>query len=143
MQDAGFRTRDQEFYAGSVNYFDGENLPQMEKHLAIVGSYLRAISSPLDAFGVRRGGRIRFLELGAGTCTTTTLLRKTYPDASFTCADISLSRMEQLVRKTANLVGVDADGIELVQCDISELLPFRDGQFDVVMFDASLHHSCN
>src|SRR5262249_8695101 len=81
--------------------------------------------------------------LGAGTCTTTLSLRKIYPEASFACADISLSRMEQLIKKTAGLVGVDVNGIELTQCDISDTLPFCDGQFDIVVFDASLHHSCN
>jgi ubiquinone/menaquinone biosynthesis C-methylase UbiE len=143
MHDAGFRTRDQEFYAGSVDYFDDENLGHMEKHLGIVGYYIRAIATPLNTFSARRNGHVRFLELGAGSCTTTLSLKKTYPDASFTCADISLSRMEQLIKKTADLVGVDANGIELAQCDISNPMPFHDCRFDVVVFDASLHHSCN
>jgi ubiquinone/menaquinone biosynthesis C-methylase UbiE len=51
--------------------------------------------------------------------------------------------MEQLIKRTADLVGVDVNGIELTECDISNPLPFRDGQFDIVVFDASLHHSCN
>jgi ubiquinone/menaquinone biosynthesis C-methylase UbiE len=143
MQGQGLRTRDQKFYAESVNYFDGAHPGYMEKHLDTVGSYLSAISSELTAFGARRSGRIRFLELGAGTCITTLALRKMFPHASFVCADISLARMEQLIKKTAGLVGVDAGGIDLVQCDVSESLPCHDGQFDVVVFDASLHHSCN
>jgi ubiquinone/menaquinone biosynthesis C-methylase UbiE len=143
MQEPGLRTRDQEFYAGSIDYFDGKNPGYMAKHLGVVRSYIQAISPALDAFSASHNGHIRFLELGAGTCTTTLSLRKIYPEASYACADISLPRMEQLIEKTAALIGASTDGIDLVQCDISESLPFRDSQFDVVVFDASLHHSCN
>jgi ubiquinone/menaquinone biosynthesis C-methylase UbiE len=38
---------------------------------------------------------------------------------------------------------VNGDGIELAECDMSSKLPFDDSQFDIVVFDASLHHSCN
>jgi ubiquinone/menaquinone biosynthesis C-methylase UbiE len=143
MQDQRPRKRDQEFYAGSVNYFDDENAGYMARHFSVVRSYIRAISPALDPFAAQLNGRIRFLELGAGTCTTTLSLRKMYPEASFTCADISLSRMEHLIAKTASLIGAAPEGIELVECDISHSLPFHDGQFDIVVFDASLHHSCN
>jgi ubiquinone/menaquinone biosynthesis C-methylase UbiE len=143
MQAPGFRTRDQEYYAASVDYFDGKIPEYMTKHLGIIASYVRAITPALEAFGAGRKGRIRFLELGAGTCATTLSIRKIYPEASFVCADISLSRMEQLIKKTADLIGVDTGGIELARCDMSDPLPFRDGQFDIILFDASLHHSCN
>lgn len=143
MDNPELRTDDREFYAGSVDYFDEENAHHIKKHLEIVTSYVDAISESLDAFYSRRNGNVRFVELGAGTCLTSLSLRKRYPQAAFTCVDISMWRMEQLVGKSAALVGVDGSGIEFAECDMSNKLPFGDAQFDIVVFDASLHHSCN
>jgi len=137
------RTDDRNFYARSVDYFDAENGRHIESHLGVVKSYIAAISDSLDAFYSRRNGNVRFVELGAGTCLTSLSLKKMYPQASFTCVDISMSRMQQLLGKSAGLVGVDGSGIELAECDMSNRLPFGDGQFDIVVFDASLHHSRN
>ncbi|WP_168195637.1 class I SAM-dependent methyltransferase [Bradyrhizobium sp. NAS80.1] len=137
------RTSDRAFYAGSVGYFDAENKSHIISHLDVVKSYISAVSDSLEQFCRARGGNVRFLELGAGTCLTSLSLRKIYPQASFTCADISLSRMQLLLGKAADLVGVHANGIELAECDMSNKLPFENEQFDIVIFDASLHHSCN
>ncbi|MGB8402246.1 methyltransferase domain-containing protein [Bradyrhizobium sp.] len=143
MDNPDVRSDDREFYAGSVNYFDQENEGQIKKHLGIVKSYIAAISDCLDQFYLRRNGDVRFVELGAGTCLTSLSLRKMYPQAKFTCLDISMSRMQQLLGKSARLVGADGSGIELVECDMSNKLPFGDSQFDIAVFDASLHHSRN
>jgi ubiquinone/menaquinone biosynthesis C-methylase UbiE len=143
MESPELRADDRGFYAGSVNYFEGDNKRLIEQHLEVVRSYIAAVAPTLDEFCSRRNGEIRFLELGAGTCITSLSLRKMYPKAAYTCADISLSRMKQLIGNSAEMVGVDSGGIELVECDMSNKLPFGDNQFDVVAFDASLHHSCN
>jgi ubiquinone/menaquinone biosynthesis C-methylase UbiE len=143
MVDSQVRDRDQKFYAGSVHYFDGENRRQIERHLEVVNSYIYPITGYLDAVAARRDGNIRFVELGAGTCLTSLSLKKRYPKASFTCADISLARMQELIGKSAELVGTDGGGIALAESDMSNRLPFGDRQFDVVVFDGSLHHSCN
>jgi ubiquinone/menaquinone biosynthesis C-methylase UbiE len=143
MDNPELRTDDQEFYAGSVDYFDTENKRYIEKHLEIVKLYIAAVSGSLDEFSSRRNGDVRFVELGAGSCLTSLSLRKMYPRAKFTCVDISMTRMRELIGKSASLVGVDDSGIELVECDISNKLPVGDGQFDIVVFDASLHHSRN
>jgi ubiquinone/menaquinone biosynthesis C-methylase UbiE len=143
MDNPELRTDDRKFYAGSIDYFDAENEQRIKKHLEVVKSYIDAISDSLNALYSRRNGNVRFVELGAGTCLTSLSLRKMYPQASFTCVDISISRMEQLHGKSAGLVGVDGSGIEFAECDISNKLPFGDAQFDIVVFDASLHHSRN
>src|SRR3954451_8998455 len=143
MADIELRADDRKFYAGSVDYFDAENQPRIKKHLEVVKAYIGAVADSLDAFYRRRNGNVRFVELGAGTCLTSLSLRKMYPQASFTCADISMSRMKQLLGKSAGLVGVDGSGIQFSECDMSNELPFGDAQFDVVVFDASLHHSRN
>ncbi|QOZ52014.1 class I SAM-dependent methyltransferase [Bradyrhizobium sp. CCBAU 53338] len=143
MDSPDVRANDQAFYAGSVDYFDPKNERYIRSHLDVVKSYISAVSDPLEKFYRSRGGNVRFAELGAGTCLTSLSLRKMYPQASFTCVDISLSRMQLLLGKAASLVGVSPEGIELTECDMSNRLPFENKQFDIVVFDASLHHSCN
>jgi ubiquinone/menaquinone biosynthesis C-methylase UbiE len=143
MDNPELRTDDRDFYAGSIDYFDAENVGNIEKHLEIVKLYIAAVSDSLNEFYRRRNTSVRFLELGAGSCLTSLSLRKIYPQAKFTCVDISMTRMKQLVGKSANLVGVDDSGLEFAECDISNKLPFGDRQFDIVVFDASLHHSRN
>jgi ubiquinone/menaquinone biosynthesis C-methylase UbiE len=141
MNSIDVRTNDQDFYAEAIDYFENEGY--IRAHLDVVKSYISVISDSLDQFGRARGGKVRFVELGAGTCLTSLSLRKMYPQAKFTCVDISLSRMQQLLEKSASLVGVDGNGIELAECDMTNKLPFEDRQFDIVVFDASLHHSRN
>jgi len=143
MDNPDLRKDDQDFYSNSADYFDTENTQQIESHLATVKLYVAAISDFLDEIYRRRNGDVRFLELGAGTCLTTLSLRKIYPQAKFTCADISLSRMRRFLANSSMLVGVDSSDIDLTECDMSNKLPFEDGRFDIVVFDASLHHSCN
>src|SRR5262245_56420415 len=92
MGNPELRADDREFYAGSVNYFDGENRRSIEDHLDVVKSYIASVASVLEEFCNHRNGEVRFLELGAGTCITSLSLKKMYPKASFTCADISMSR---------------------------------------------------
>jgi ubiquinone/menaquinone biosynthesis C-methylase UbiE len=143
MDNPELRTDDREFYAGSVDYFDAENVSHIASHLEVVKSYIAAIADSLDTFCSLRNGNVRFVELGAGTCLTSLSLKKMYPRASFTCIDISMSRMQQLLGKSTSLVGVDGSDIELAECDMSNQLPFGNGTFDIVIFDASLHHSRN
>jgi ubiquinone/menaquinone biosynthesis C-methylase UbiE len=143
MDNPDLRTDDREFYAGAVDYFDAENVQQIGKHLEVVQSYVAAIADRLDAVYASKNGNVGFVEIGAGTCLTSLSLRKMYPKARFTCADISMSRMQQLLENSARLVGVDGGGIEFAECDMSNQLPFGDNQFDIVVFDASLHHSRN
>lgn len=71
------------------------------------------------------------------------LLRSSFPDCSLTCADISRSRMETLIGKSAAAVGASAEGAKLVELDFSDALPFQDAEFDLIVFDAALHHSRN
>ena len=143
MDKPDLRKDDRDFYASSVDYFSAENRQSIQYHLATVELYIAAISEFLDEMYRRRKGDVSFVELGAGTCLTSLSLRKMYPQASFTCVDISLSRMQRFVAKSSALVGVDGSGMELAECDISNKLPFENGRFDVVVFDASLHHSRN
>jgi ubiquinone/menaquinone biosynthesis C-methylase UbiE len=114
---------------------------KIEAHAATVARFLDPIIPNLQTLGGR--GHLDVLELGAGTCLTSLMIRKAIPQVRLTCLDISLMRMQALLEDSAKLVGTRHDGIELVEADIGEELPFENARFDAIVFDASLHHSCN
>ena len=143
MNNPAFRNRDQTFYAGATDYFQPQNKAWLDDHLRVLGLYIDPVLSSLKAIERKKAGKIRFVELGAGTCLTSLMLKKHLPQSNFTCVDISLARMQQLIDKGAAVIGISPDGVNLVECDFSGKLPFDDQQFDVVVFDASLHHSRN
>lgn len=60
-----------------------------------------------------------------------------------TCMDISAARMDALATKVAQKVGGQIEKLVFREGDFSNVLPFSDGSFDLVLFDAALHHSRN
>ena len=143
MDDPELHGRDQAFYARATDYFAPQNKGWLDNHFQVLGLYIRPVLSSLNAIYKEKQGKVRFVELGAGTCLTSLMLKRHFPESDFTCVDISLRRMQQLIDKGAATVGVDHCDVNLVECDFSSKLPFDDQQFDVVVFDASLHHSRN
>jgi ubiquinone/menaquinone biosynthesis C-methylase UbiE len=108
----------------------------LKQHVETVDEYLAAIADRVKTHP-------RVLELGAGTGTASLLLRKRIPGARIVCSDISLPRMQTLMPRMAELVGVSCDDIDLVENDFSYPLPFEDDSFDIILFDGALHHSRN
>src|SRR6266567_8419193 len=102
---------DKAFYSASVHYYDPKIRTQFDSHVAAVSNYLDAVVS---RFQKHIEGRDNFhvLELGAGTCLTTLMIRKRFPNARLTCLDISLSRMQVLLEDSAKLLGVHHREIE-------------------------------
>jgi ubiquinone/menaquinone biosynthesis C-methylase UbiE len=134
---------DQSFYAEDTSYFEPEYKLWLANHLRVLDLYIKPVLPALEKLQSQKSGGVRFVELGAGTCLTSLILKKHFPNAHFTCVDISLKRMEALIEKGAKETRVDPAGINLVECDFSGDLPFEDQVFDIVVFDASLHHSRN
>ncbi len=133
------RERDREFYDRETHYFEGPHLEAFKRHIETVRSYLAVLSSRLES----RVGTQDVLELGAGTCTASLLLGQQIGIGRHVCADISISRMKTLAPRVAELVGVKPGPMEYVATDFSGSLPFGASEFDIVLFDGALHHSCN
>jgi ubiquinone/menaquinone biosynthesis C-methylase UbiE len=78
----------------------------------------------------------RVLEIGAGTCWASALIKKKHQESLVVASDISPYALEKGC-KVASLLesGVDYS----VACD-AEHLPFSDEYFDVVLSNAAIHH---
>lgn len=75
------------------------------------------------------------LDLGCGTATLTTMIKRAAPDARVTGVDID-PRVLDLARKNVAKAGVD---VQLVTASVTDL-PFRDHTFDRVLSSLVLHH---
>ena len=136
------RRRDHAYYAAQTGHFDHSQLPVLVTYANLVAEYLDPIWPRLQDLAARRNP-LRIIELGAGTCMASLIIRKRLPAAEFTCLDISLPRVEKLIAAAAAALGSDCKGVHLVEADFSDRLPLNDAQFDVVLFNAALHHSRN
>ena len=134
--------RDKAFYSASVDYLSGDNIAEFRRHVEQVEVYVERILprvAGLDA----ASGPLDILELGAGTCLTSLLVRKRLRRGRFLCADISLARMHALATGVADLVGETAEGLSFLEHDFTFELPIAAASVDLVVFDAALHHSRN
>ena len=113
---------------------------QLEPFAATIGKYFRRYRADLERHFAARAG-VRAIELGAGSCTLSLLVSREPYISSVTCLDVSLHRMQTCVPAVADIVKGDTSKLRLVQGDFSEQLPFADGEFDLVAFDAALHHA--
>lgn len=83
------------------------------------------------------------LDLGAGSCTISLLLSDKAYITNVIAADISNVRMQQIVPETHKIVGGNIQKLSFREIDFNDPLPFADNEFDLVVMDASLHHSRN
>lgn len=90
-------------------------------------------------YGNRNG--IRVLELGAGTCTISTLLSRESWIGEIVAADISLPRMDLMRPHAMERFDGDASKVRCVEANFNDPLNFPDGYFDLVVMDGALHHS--
>jgi ubiquinone/menaquinone biosynthesis C-methylase UbiE len=86
---------------------------------------------------------IRVLDLGAGSCTISLFVSERPYVSEVVAADISSKRMQQILPDTHALVGGNLNKLSFQEIDFNELLPFKNNSFEVVVMDASLHHSRN
>lgn len=81
------------------------------------------------------------LELGAGSCTLSLLISSYSFVGKVICYDISTERMQSLVLQNAKNISCVVDKLEFVGGDFSEKIPFDSNSIDIILFDASLHHT--
>jgi ubiquinone/menaquinone biosynthesis C-methylase UbiE len=134
-------TADKAFYDAETHYFSDPTF--MPGHQAVIEAYVSRYRDTLAALARSKGRNLSTLELGAGTCTLSlTLSREPWID-SMHCTDISAHRMNTLAETVAKHVAGRIDLLSFGEADFSNPLDFPDGRFDVVLFDAALHHSRN
>ena len=88
-------------------------------------------------------GSLKVLDLGAGSCTTSLQISKENFVDSITAVDISARRMQEMSKETHQKIGGDLEKLEFREIDFNDPLPFENDEFDLVIMDASLHHSRN
>lgn len=126
---------DQDFYE-NISGFTEENLRATAECSRL---YYDAYAEDLLAwFGSRSG--LHALELGAGTCCLS-LLVSNLPVAAIDCLDISRGKMEGLVATSSRLLPSRPEKLRFHRGDFGAQMPFADASFDLILFDAALHHS--
>ena len=127
---------DRHFY-DDTSGFAGEGLV---RHLGLIQTYFeRSVPFLQDEFGKR--GTIRALELGAGSCMLSLLVSKLPFVSQIDCLDISSARMKTVLPLANKLVAGTPEKLTLHEGDFGGPLPFPDQSYDLILFDASLHHS--
>lgn len=82
----------------------------------------------------------KILEIGAGSCWLSALLSKIPAVRKVYALDISKDLLEMAQRNIINRLNGDKSKIEFINADFNSL-PFKDNEFDIIVCDASLHHS--
>lgn len=128
------------------NYFESTieryNPQGIRERAALYEEYIAKYLPALQAFASNRKP-LSSIELGAGTCLLSMLLARTGLFGEMRCADVSASLMRELSRQSAPVVGAHDSALMLDEFDMSSPFPYADDSCDVVLFDASLHHSQN
>lgn len=130
---------DKQYYDGSV-----EGLKAAQSIDAAWVSKINRYFSTYEALlSSHFAGRddVRVLELGAGICCLALLLSKQPYVSSVCCVDISPKKMAQLSPVVQKLVGGEPQKLSYREGDFNLPLEFNDRSFDLVVFDAALHHS--
>lgn len=86
---------------------------------------------------------LRMLDLGAGSCATSLTISKHDAIAEIVATDVSATRMAVMSKETTEIVGGDLSKLKFQEIDFNDALPFAENSFDLVVMDASLHHSRN
>jgi ubiquinone/menaquinone biosynthesis C-methylase UbiE len=131
---------DRVFYEAETEYFNDPGF--VARHLPVVERYMASYRPNLLTLA-KDGRKLRTLELGAGSCVTSLVLSREPWVGSMHCVDISATRMKASANAAAERVGGRLDLLTFGEADFSHPLPLADAAFDVVLFDAALHHSRN
>ena len=84
---------------------------------------------------------VRALEMGAGTCCLSLMLSDLSCVKEVVCLDISAARMQAFVPVAARAISSRPEKLKFIQSDMGDSLSFDDSSFDLIVFDASLHHT--
>ena len=126
---------DKRFYDEESEYSDEALRQFVNKQAAYIDQY-RALL--VDYFGSRP---IRVLELGAGTCALSLSLGKSLVVQHGVAFDISATRMQRYAPRVCKILGIEPPAFQYVEGDFSDLSCFAEEKFDLILFDASLHHA--
>lgn len=84
----------------------------------------------------------KVLEIGAGSCWLSTLISKIPEVKSIYALDISNDLLKIIGNKVIDCLGGEKNKIKFIKADFNKL-PFADNEFNIIIFDASLHHAQN
>lgn len=84
---------------------------------------------------------VRVLELGAGSCSLSLMLSQLPCVSDVVCFDVSAVRMREITPISARVISSHPEKLQFVQGDMGDSISFEDGSFDLIVFDASLHHT--
>ena len=123
-------------------FYDNEIQSTPSEHLALMNEikgYYDRWSSYVDHFNNLNDGVV--VELGAGSCGLSLCVSKIPSIKKIYAVDISSNRMKRLMDFSNNFINGIVGKIQTIESDFNGVLPFNDNSVDVVLFDASLHHS--
>jgi ubiquinone/menaquinone biosynthesis C-methylase UbiE len=126
-------------------WYDTEGTDQVKfspENLGLARKYFDTYSGLLERHFAGRKD-VRALELGAGSCSLSALVCRLPFIESVTCQDISLRKMQTLAPQVFEMAGTDIAKATFDQGDFGQGLPFQDSSFDLILFDAALHHTRN
>ena len=108
-------------------------------------SFLRSIQERVPIFYFLKkkyNFKGEVLELGAGSCWLSALVSKVPEVKNVYAVDISKELLERIGNKVINDLKGNKEKIKLVSADFHKL-SFTNNKFDVIIYDASLHHAQN
>ena len=126
---------DKRFYDNVNEYTDESLRESVQKQETYISRYRTLL---VGYFGNRP---VRVLELGAGTCALSLSLSRALVVQHGVMFDISALRMQQYVPRVCQILGIPPPNFHYVEGDFSDLTSFPTGEFDLILFDASLHHA--
>ena len=122
------------------SYYDNQKVDNISIFAKKIGSYYERYKKFIEeAFS--NNGPITVLEMGAGSCTLSLLVSNLSFVEKVICYDISFERMRNIVEKNAQNIECVYSKLEYVEGDFSNTIPFDSDSIDLILFDASLHHT--
>jgi len=127
---------DRRFYEDTSGY-TADNIGQVAQCTRLYyDTYSQTLASHFS-----HGSPITVLELGAGTCCLSLLLSQMDVVKEIHCFDISLSKMARLVELSSKVIEANPEKLKFHEGDFGAPLDFPDQSFDLIAFDAALHHT--
>lgn len=126
---------DKSYYDGEQEYSENALRAHVEKQSAYIDCYRKHL---MNYFGSRS---IRILELGAGTCALSLSLSKSLSVQHGAMFDISAKRMQQYAAKVGQILDLSDSNFQYLEGDFSAPSSLPAEKFDLILFDASLHHA--
>jgi len=125
-----------------LEFYDAEPIGTLSQHsrwMREIEYYLKSYCPRLQNAFINKS--IKVAELGAGSCGLSVCLSREEFVKVVYAIDISKTRMEKMMATSISILGGDKNKITIIASDFNRELPFADSQLDLIVFDASLHHS--